>query len=106
MTTNEYELVPHLIAWRGPNGSEILLDEDGIRLRAGNWLEEPDLNRLMQILKRAKDLRDAGGPAIPRPPSPDELDRWDRSARLKIAADAIIERFDPDSANRLGDVPF
>lgn len=104
MTTNEYELVPHLIAWRGPNGSEIRLNEDGIHLKANNWLEEPDLTRLMQILKRAKNLRDAGGPAIPRPPAPDELTVWDRSARLKIAADAIIEKFNP--ADPLGEVPF
>ena len=47
MTTNEYELVPHLIAWRGPSGSEIRLDEDGIHLKANNWLEEPDLTWLM-----------------------------------------------------------
>ena len=104
--TTEYQLTPDRVVWNGPEGSEVVMDEDGIRLRATNWLEEPDLNRLMQILKRAKQLRDTGGPLVPRPPSPDELERWDRSARLKIAADAIIERFDPDSANRLGDVPF
>ena len=102
--TTEYQLIPDRVIWKGPEGSEVMMDEDGICLLVPKRLEQPDVAVLLRIIARAKQLRDTGGPLVPRPPTDDELTSWDRSARLKIAADAIIEKFNP--ADPLGEVPF
>ena len=94
--TTEYQLIPDRVVWNGPEGSEVVMDEDGIRLLVPKWLEQPDLAVLLQIIARAKQLRDTGGPLVPRPPTNDELKKWEWRAHEKLAAPAIIEKIAPD----------
>ena len=77
----EYELIPDRVIWKGPEGSEVVLDEDGIRLLVPKWLEQADVAGLLRIVARAKQLRDAGGPLIPRPKTDAEVKAWEWRAQ-------------------------
>ena len=44
---------PRQIVWGGPNGHHVILDEDGVTLRPGGLLEEPEINRLLAV-RRAR----------------------------------------------------
>ena len=94
--TTEFELIPDRVIWKGPEGSEVLMDEDGIHLLVPKRLEQPDVAVLLRIIARAKQLRDAGGPLVPRPRTDDELKAWEWRARQKLAAQAIIDKIAPD----------
>ena len=64
------DITPRRIEWQGPEGFTVLLDEDGVQLRAPKGgLEEPDLNRLLDIIAEAKRARDAQSAPIPLPPT-------------------------------------
>lgn len=68
------DLTPRFIEWQGPEGFTVRLDEDGVMLRAPKGgLEEPDLNRLLDIIAEAKRARDAQSSPTPRPPTRDQL---------------------------------
>ena len=95
----EYELIPDRVIWRGPEGSEVVLDEGGIRMLVPKWLEQADVAGLLQIVARAKQLRDAGGPLIPRPKTDAEVEAWEWRARQKLAAKAILDKIAPDDGD-------
>ena len=65
------DITPRRIEWQGPEGFTVLLDEDGVMLRTpkGGGLEEPDLNRLLDVIAEAKRVRDAQSAPIPLPPT-------------------------------------
>ena len=64
------DITPRRIEWQGPEGFTVILDEDGVQLRAPKGgLEEPDLNRLLEIIAEAKRARDAQSSPIPLPPA-------------------------------------
>ena len=96
-------LTPRFIEWQGPEGFTVRLDEDGVMLRAPKGgLEEPDLNRLLDIIAEAKRTRDAQSSPTPQPPTREQL-RWDPEAyhvrRAKRAVDEALDKLitiDPD----------
>lgn len=64
------DITPRRIEWQGPEGFAVILDEDGVHLRAPKGgLEEPDLNRLLDVIAEAKRARDAQSAPIPLPPT-------------------------------------
>ena len=63
-------LTPRFIEWQGPEGFTVRLDEDGVTLCAPKGgLEEPGLNRLLDIIAEAKRARDAQSSPTPQPPT-------------------------------------
>ena len=67
------DITPRRIEWQGPEGFTVILDEDGVMLRAPKGgLEEPDLNRLLDVIAEAKRARDAQSAPIPLPPTPEQ----------------------------------
>ena len=97
--TTEFELIPDRVIWKGPEGSEVLMDEDGIHLLVPKRLEQPDVAVLLRIIARAKQLRDAGGSLIPRPKTDAEVEAWEWRARQKLAAKAILDKIAPDDGD-------
>ena len=64
------DITPRRIEWQGPEGFTVILDEDGVQLRAPKGgLEEPNLNRLLDVIAEAKRARDAQSAPIPLPPT-------------------------------------
>ncbi len=63
----EYALLPRRIDWRGPDGSTVVLDEDGVSVQVPSRLEQADLERLLEIIAVAKEARAAGLTFVPRP---------------------------------------
>ena len=59
---------PRQIVWGGPNGHHVILD-DGVTLRPGGLLEEPEINRLLAVIAEAKRCRDTGTAPVPTVPS-------------------------------------
>lgn len=96
-------LTPRFIEWQGPEGFTVRLDEDGVMLRAPNGgLEEPGLNRLLDIIAEAKRVRDAQSSPTPQPPTRDQL-RYDPEAyhvrRARRVVDEALDKLiqpDPD----------
>ena len=89
------DITPRRIEWQGPEGFTVILDEDGVQLRAPRCgLEEPDLNRLLDVIAEAKRARDAQSAPIPLPPTR-EQHRYATEAyhadRAKRAASRAID---------------
>ena len=97
------DITPRRIEWQGPEGFTVILDEDGVHLgapRAG--LEEPNLNRLLDIIAEAKRARDAQSAPIPLPPAREQR-RYDPEAyhvrRARRVVDEALDKLiqpDPD----------
>lgn len=53
---------PYQIAWQGPEGSRIVLDEDGVRLdlRSCDGMEESALRELITIVTEVEEGRTGG----------------------------------------------
>lgn len=97
------DLTPRRIEWQGPEGFTVVLDEDGVMLRAPKGgLEEPDLNRLLEIIAEAKRVRDTKVSPTPAPPTGAQRSYYPHSyiaARAKRAASAAIDaEFDTTDA--------
>jgi len=92
----EYALLPRRIEWRGPEGSTVTLDEDGVSVRVPSTLEQPDLERLLEMIAVAKEARVAGLTFVPRPPAADEIARYDWREKQRQAAKAIVKAIAPD----------
>ena len=92
----EYALLPRRIDWRGPEGSTVVLDEDGVGVQVPSRLEQPDLERLLEIIAVAKEARAAGLTFAPRPPTADEISRYNWHEKQRQAAKAIIKAIAPD----------
>ena len=60
---------PRKIVWGGPNGHQVILDEDGVTLRPGGLLEEAEINRLLAVIAEAKRCRAPGTAPVPTVPS-------------------------------------
>ena len=97
------DITPRRIEWQGPEGFTVILDEDGVMLRAPNGgLEEPDLDRLLAIIAEAKRARDAGGAPIPRPPSPQQRRYYPEAYHANRAKRAVVGALDAEFT----DAPF
>ena len=89
------DITPRRIEWQGPEGFTVILDEDGVQLRAPKGgLEEPDLNRLLDIISEAKRARDARSAPIPLPPAREQRRYYPEAYhanRAKRAASRAID---------------
>ena len=99
------DITPRRIEWQAPEGFKVILDEDGVQLRAPNGgLEEPDLNRLLEIIAEAKRARDAQSSPIPLPPTLEERRYYPAAYTARrvqrVISDAINAEFNTT------DVPF
>ena len=97
------DTTPRRIEWQGPEGFVVILDEDGVMLRAPKGgLEESDLNRLLDVIAEAKRARDAGSAPIPLPPSREHRRYYPEAylaGRAKRAASRAIDaEFNPTDA--------
>ena len=97
------DITPRRIEWQGPEGFTVILDEDGVMLRAPNGgLEEPDLDRLLAIIAEAKRARDAGGAPIPLPPSHEQRRYYPLAYHANRAKRAVVDALDAEFT----DAPF
>jgi hypothetical protein len=88
--TTPYQLLPIRIEWAGPEGTRVLLDEDGVQLRFANGgLEECDVDRLLEVIAVAKATKQARTSETPRPPTKDEQAALPDWRGRRIAHDAI-----------------
>ena len=100
------DITPRRIEWQGPEGFAVVLDEDGVRLRAPKGgLEEPDLNRLLDIIAEAKRARDARSAPIPLPPTHEQR-RYYPEAYHAARAKRVVNRAIDDEFNNNTDLPF
>ena len=102
------ELTPRFIEWQGPEGFTVRLDEDGVMLRAPKGgLEEPDLNRLLDIIAEAKRARDAQSSPTPMPPTREQRAYYPSAYTAhrvqRAISDAINAKFNATDAT---DLPF
>lgn len=96
-------ITPRRIEWQGPEGFVVVLVEDGVQLRAPKCgLEEPDLNRLLDVIAEAKRARDAQSSPIPLPPTREQRAYYpmEYTARRiqRVISDAINADFNPTDA--------
>ena len=95
-SVREYSLLPSRIYWRGPDESFVVLDEDGVGVQVPRRLEQADLERLLEIIAVAKEARAVGLTFVPRPPTADEISRYDWHEKQRQAAKAIVKAIAPD----------
>lgn len=97
-------LTPRFIEWQGPEGFTVRLDEDGVNLRTPKGgLEEPDLNRLLEIIAEAKRARDAQSSPIPLPPALEHRRYYPEAYHANRAKRAASRAIDAEFNT---DVPF
>ena len=100
------DITPRRIEWQGPEGFTVILDEDGVQLRAPKGgLEEPDLNLLLDIIAEAKRARDAQSSPIPLPP-PLGQRRYYPAAYTAHRVQRALTRAIEDEFDTTTDVPF
>lgn len=81
---------PYRIEWQGPEGTRVVLDEDGVTVR---WpsrpgaIEECDVDRLLEVIAEAKRCKAAKG--APAPAVPDRND-WRRGNIREYQAKRIV----------------
>ena len=98
------DITPRRIEWQAPEGFTVILDEDGVQLRAPKGgLEEPDLNRLLDIIAEAKRARDAQSSPIPLPPTLEQRRYYPEAYHANRAKRAASRAID---AEFTADVPF
>ena len=98
------DITPRRIEWQGPEGFTVILDEDGVQLRAPKGgLEEPDLNRLLEIIAEAKRARDAQSSPIPLPPALEQRRYYPEAYHANRAKRAASRAIDAEFNT---DVPF
>ena len=86
------DITPRRIEWQGPEGFTVILDEDGVMLRAPKGgLEEPDLNRLLDVIAEAKRARDAQSAPIPLPPTREQRAYYPSSYAARRVQRAISD---------------
>ena len=97
------DITPRRIEWQAPEGFTVILDEDGVQLRAPKGgLEEPDLNRLLDIIAEAKRARDAQSSPIPLPPTLEQRRYYPEAYHANRAKRAVVDALDAEFT----DVPF
>ena len=97
------DITPRRIEWQGPEGFTVILDEDGVQLRAPKGgLEEPDLNRLLDVIAEAKRARDAQSAPAPLPPTREQRayypDAYTARRVHRVISDALNAEFNPTDA--------
>lgn len=98
------KITPRRVEWQGPEGFVVVLDEDGVSIRTGGakGLEEPDLNRLLDVIATAKACRDAGDCPIPATPTREQRAYYPdayHANRVKRAVELAIDaEFNPTDA--------
>ena len=97
------DITPRHIEWQGPEGFTVILDEDGVHLRAPKGgLEESDLNRLLDVIAEAKRARDAQSAPIPLPPTREQYRYYSEAyhaERAKRVVDRALDaEFNPTDA--------
>jgi len=94
---SEPNITPRRIEWQGPEGFTVILDEDGVQLRAPKGgLEEGDLNRLLAIIAEAKRARDAQSSPIPMPPPPEQRRFYSDAYHANRARRAVMAALDAE----------
>ena len=96
-------ITPRHIEWQGPEGFTVLLDEDGVQLRAPKGgLEEADLNRLLDVIAEAKRARDAQSAPTPLPPTREQRAYYPMAYTARrvqrVISDALNAEFNPTDA--------
>ena len=66
LTSQQADITPSRIEWRGPGGYTVVLDEDFVSLRGSGALEESEINTLIEVVNMAKSCRDAGAAPTPK----------------------------------------
>lgn len=91
---------PRRIEWTGPEGFTVWADEDGVhvRSRSGDALEQPDMQRLVDLWSLAIQATRNGDIPSPKPPTRDEIReqgyaRAEEATKRRIAR-AIAAEFD------------
>lgn len=97
-------ITPRRIEWQGPESFTVILDEDGVQLHGKGGLEEPDLNRLLDVIAEAKRARDAQSSPIPLPPTREQRAYYPPAYTARrvqrVISDALNAEFNPT------DTPF
>ena len=91
------DITPRRIEWQGPECFTVILDEDGVQLRAPKGgLEEPDLNRLLDVIAEAKRARDAQSAPTPLPPTPEQRRYYPEAYHANRAKRAVSRAIDAE----------
>ncbi len=82
--------LPFRIIWKGPESSEVWLDEDGASIRWGGAgaMEPADVRRLIELYQRVENMAANGLVQVPAPPTEDEMksDRYYNQRRIVAKA--------------------
>ncbi len=82
--------LPFRIIWKGPESSEVWLDEDGASIRWGGAgaMEAPDVHRLIELYQRVEHMAVTGAVPVPAPPTEAEMksDRYYNQRRIVAKA--------------------
>lgn len=91
-------ITPRRIEWQGPEGFSVVLDEDGVMLRApkGGGLEEGDLDTLLDVIAEAKRARADGRSPIPMPPTPEQRRSYLGAYHANRARRAVVAALDAE----------
>ena len=91
------DITPLRIESQAPEGFTVILDEDGVQLRAPKGgLEEPDLNRLLDVIAEAKRARDAQSAPTPLPPTPEQRRYYPEAYHANRAKRAVSRAIDAE----------
>ena len=91
------DITPRRIEWQAPEGFTVILDEDGVQLRAPKGeLEDPDLNRLLDVIAEAKRARDAQSAPTPLPPTPEQRRYYPEAYHANRAKRAVSRAIDAE----------
>ena len=95
---------PRLIEWRGPNGSVVRLDEDGINLQVPKAIEQVEVEELLEIIAAAREAQRSRSVPAPAPPTREELDGMINRDRQQYTAKRVAQYIANDF--REPEVPF
>lgn len=99
---------PTTIEWHHPSGWRVVIDEDGIILRANRdrpSLEQCEVAELLAILTVADDYQATGKADLPAPPSREQIrDRTSRE-QAKHLVDVVKKALDEETTDPW-EVPF
>lgn len=96
---------PESMSWRGPDDYRVQLDEDGVTLHPGKRpLEQPDVQRLMDLVADVIRIRGRGHANVPVAPTREQMsaESYDRQVsrawhEVRGVAERAIENTGIDS---------
>lgn len=110
MSGTSWRSKPAEIVWRGPSGATVRLNEDGVCLQAPNWLEQSEVEQLLEIIaaaRRSQMEQRADTPAAPTPADFLDCEReLEGRYQARQVANFIRGGYREPTPNKAVEVPF